>query len=161
MENASKALMMAAGVLIGIMILSLGVYVFLTYSQTSKEIHQRIEEQQIEQFNVQYTAYEGREDLTIYDIITVVNNARNNNKYYEDDADKVKVKVTGVTGVSGITPATDWVDLNDSNLNEVIRQDQSTITADPNSKLPEYKCTEVTLENTGRVDSITFEKIVV
>ncbi len=50
MENASKALVMAAEVVIGIMIISLGVYLFATYSQTSKEIFDKRTEQQIVQF---------------------------------------------------------------------------------------------------------------
>ncbi len=36
MENASKALFMAAEVLIGVMILSLAAYLYATFSRTSK-----------------------------------------------------------------------------------------------------------------------------
>lgn len=36
MENASKALLIAAEVLIGMMILSLAVYLFASFSRTSK-----------------------------------------------------------------------------------------------------------------------------
>ena len=57
MENASKALLMAAEVLIGVLVLSLGVYLFITYSQTSKEIGRRTEEQQVQNFNATYTSY--------------------------------------------------------------------------------------------------------
>ena len=42
MENASKALLMAGGVLIGILILSLAVYLFITFGAESKEIHAQI-----------------------------------------------------------------------------------------------------------------------
>lgn len=38
MENASKALIMAASVLIAIMVLSLGVYLFSIFGGTSQEI---------------------------------------------------------------------------------------------------------------------------
>ena len=37
MENASKALLMAASVLVGVMILSLGVYLFSTYAEYSSD----------------------------------------------------------------------------------------------------------------------------
>ena len=42
MENASKALIMAAGVLIGILILSLAVYLFVSFGNTSRELHKQI-----------------------------------------------------------------------------------------------------------------------
>ena len=82
MENASKALIMVAGVLIGIMILSLAVYLFATFGATSAEMHGQIEQDRINQFNAQFTKYEGKEDITIYDIITVVNLARDSNESY-------------------------------------------------------------------------------
>ena len=83
MENASKALIMAAGVLIGIMILSLAVYLFATFGATSAEMHGQIEQDRINQFNAQFTSYESKQDITIYDIITLVNLAKDNNESYE------------------------------------------------------------------------------
>ena len=38
MENASKALLMAAGVLIGMMVLSLMVYLFISFGSSTKAI---------------------------------------------------------------------------------------------------------------------------
>lgn len=82
MENASNALLIAGGVLIGILILSLAVYLFTSFGTTSAEINQRNARQQIVEFNTQYTVYANREDLTIYDIITVANMANQNNSQY-------------------------------------------------------------------------------
>ena len=59
MENASKALMMAAGVLIGLLILSLAVFLFTNFGAASAEAHRKNEENQINQFNAQFTVYEG------------------------------------------------------------------------------------------------------
>lgn len=82
MENASKALLMAASVLIGILIISLAVYLFVSFGSTSAELHRQNEVQQIAQFNSQFTSYEGRE-CTIYDVVTLANLATENNIYYE------------------------------------------------------------------------------
>lgn len=82
MENASKALLMAAGVLIGILILSLAVYLFVSFGSSSAEIHKQQEEQQIGQFNSQFLSYEGKE-CTIYDVVSVANLATESNRYYE------------------------------------------------------------------------------
>ena len=83
MENASKALLMAGGVLLGIMIISLGVLLFTNFGGTSSRIHDNIEANQIAQFNSQFTQYVGKENVTIYDVITMANLATENNKYYE------------------------------------------------------------------------------
>ena len=83
MENASKALLMAGGVLLGILILSLAVYLFSNFGGASSRIHDNIEENQTAQFNSQFTKYVGNENVTIYDVISMANLATENNKYYE------------------------------------------------------------------------------
>ena len=60
MENASKALMMAASVLIGIMIISLAVYLFTTFGASSKQLHEEIETNRLNEFNTQFTLYENK-----------------------------------------------------------------------------------------------------
>ena len=83
MENASKALFIAAGVIIALMVISLGVYLFITFGQTAANTHEQVKEYQLNQFNSQYISYRGRTDLTIYDVITVANMATQNNINYE------------------------------------------------------------------------------
>ncbi len=87
MENASNALLMAAGILIGILILSLGAFLFIDFSQTSRETQEIIARNQITQYNVQFTIYSDRDDITIHDIITIANLAKENNESYKDYTD--------------------------------------------------------------------------
>lgn len=96
MENASKALIMAAGVLIGVLILSLAAFLFLDFGATSESVYSQMESQQLTQYNAQYTVYSGRNDITIYEIISLANLAKENNnyyKYYTDYEDVYKVQV--------------------------------------------------------------------
>ena len=76
MENASKALLMAAGVLIGVLILSLAVYLFANFGTASAEIHKQKDMNEINKFNTQFTSYEGKE-CTVHDIVSVANLAKN------------------------------------------------------------------------------------
>ena len=99
MDNASKALMIAAEVLIGMMILSLGVYLFISFGQSTKEIQQKNDEQQLVQFNTQYTVYEHRNDLTIYDIVTVANKAKENNEKIGNDKDDSRYITVNITNI--------------------------------------------------------------
>ena len=80
MENASKALIMAGGMLIAIMVASLFVYLFTSYGKYADDMYDKINRRQQTEANNEYTKYEGAKDNTIYDVITVVNKAKDNNK---------------------------------------------------------------------------------
>lgn len=84
MENAVKALYMAAGVLIGIMILSLAVVLFSSLQGYMEETNKQIMFNEVTRFNAKYTKYVDTE-LTIQDIITVAGEAYENNKSYNID----------------------------------------------------------------------------
>ena len=80
MENASKALLMAAGVLIGILILVLMVTLFLSAREVSSRHDQVKKTEEIEQFNANFTKYVGK-DITMHQVITIHNFAKiENNK---------------------------------------------------------------------------------
>ena len=72
MENASKALLMAAGVLIGVLILALMVTSFASSKSLFNNYEAIKEAEAIQQFNVNFTKYVGR-NLTIHDVITIYN----------------------------------------------------------------------------------------
>lgn len=80
MENASKALLMAAGVLIGILILTLMVTLFLSAREVSSRHDQVKKTEEVEQFNANFTKYVGK-DITMHQVITINNFAKiENNK---------------------------------------------------------------------------------
>ncbi len=94
MENASKALIMAAEVMVGIMIISIGVYIFNLMGSYSAETTQDMETVQIDQFNEQFmkyygtittfndvgeVEYHGPRPCTIHDIVGLANLAKKNN----------------------------------------------------------------------------------
>ena len=162
MENASRALMMAAGVLIGLMILSLAVYLITSFGSASAEAHRTNEQNRINEFNTQFTQYEGRQDITIHDIVTVVNLARSNNETYELESQtdsnyyiKVKAKVRLKQYENMETISTD--DLNKAVEYEL--QNFATYTdkeGDSYTGLPLYNCKVTINPNTERVNFIEF-----
>lgn len=94
MENASKALIMAASILLGVMILSVGVALFNSFAGFSSEIASEIEKKRTEQFNVQFLKYYGETynektqkneaiKLTTHDVVTLANLAQKNNIEYD------------------------------------------------------------------------------
>lgn len=58
MENASKALIIAGSILIAILIISLGIYIFKQYSSFAKE-NADLSKQEISAFNSKITGYLG------------------------------------------------------------------------------------------------------
>lgn len=79
MENASKALLMAGGVLIALFTATLLVYLSTSSSRIANAYQQKQEKEQIRAFNKEYEAYD-KTRMYGTDIITVVNKAINHNK---------------------------------------------------------------------------------
>ncbi len=136
MENASKALIIAGGILLALMLLSILVYVAGSMqdwagSQTRDELTKQIAE-----FNKGYEVY-NKKRMYGTDVISVVNKANDDNIRNQDD-EKYWVNVT------------------------VLDKDDKSISVD-NSK--EFKMTIFTCEEmkdsngNGRIDSIVFRQI--
>ena len=93
MENASKALMMAGGVLIGIMVLSFMVFMLRKGGSMSAEYDSQISDNELAKFNSQFEFYD-KDNNTFFDIITVSNLAYDINKINGwDENNCVKVQI--------------------------------------------------------------------
>lgn len=92
MENASKALIMAAEILVGIMIISIGVYLFNIFADYSRENYKQIEETQIAEFNNTFLKFQSSNTYetatgvktvplacTIHDVVGLANFAQKYN----------------------------------------------------------------------------------
>lgn len=77
MENASKALLMAAGILVGVLILALMLTLFFSSKELTSSYDKRKQTEAVQQFNVNFTKYLGQ-DLTIHQVITITNFATQN-----------------------------------------------------------------------------------
>ena len=83
METPSKAVLMSGSVLLAIMVISLAMYLFANFYQETSQIEGNVEESQIMQFNNQFTKYEGNNQVTIYEVLSMANLATQNNKQYQ------------------------------------------------------------------------------
>lgn len=86
MDNASKALILAGEVLIGILILGLIAVVIATFGKFSSNMNERIGQNKILNFNNHFTVYDGRIDITAQEIASLLNYAKESNDSYELDA---------------------------------------------------------------------------
>ena len=96
MENASKALLMAASVLIGVLLMTLMAYVFYFSSDYSSKIKDNIAAKDVYQTNVKFEIYNERNDLNIHDVQTIINLVEDYNKEIEP-SNKISLNVKSVS----------------------------------------------------------------
>lgn len=170
MENASKALLMAATVLVGVLLLSLGVYLFTLFGNFGAETTEKLTQKNIDEFNARFYKYESYQDETgnwqntcrAQDVVTLANLARENNKKYEYTvADMtsgyyyVRVIVKPKTGKTKENfEAETLQEYKDFMKKYSGKSDGSTY------NIFYFKCTDILINNNSkRVCSITFEEL--
>lgn len=92
MENASKALLISGGILIAMLVISIGVYLFANYGDMGSSYDQNMQATEIQKFNVNFTKFEGRSDITIQEIITLVKFAMS---YEEETGTHIEISIPG------------------------------------------------------------------
>lgn len=135
MGNASKALIMAGGVLIAILLLTLFSYLFGQMASSTSSIYQILEKHEIDEFNQDFLSFEGRgktalhrknekgEDEIYYnylksqDIATLLNLAQNAKKNSKFSA-IIKITLDG-TDIS-LDSSSKWLKENVNSTNKYI-----------------------------------------
>ena len=154
MENAVKALIIAAGVLIGVMILSLGVTIYSSLSGYVENIAENAASKELQQFNqpyiknINWNEEKGTTEFTlsIHDIVTIANIARESNLDYnltEQDENTYYVTVN-------LLP-------DNENLEKTINSNMAEILDKGLGK--KYRCSSNDVKfnmKTGRVNQIDF-----
>lgn len=138
MENASKALFIATGVLIAVLILSLFSFVFLRMSEYSARIYEMIEMSKYTKFNQKFLEYENKGELSIQDVVSIINLAKDNNK-------------------NNRFPTTIRVMKNSQNLADITNAND--LLSNPNWNTKRYSCTVIIDSDSRLVESVTIIEI--
>lgn len=174
MENASKALLIAGGVLIAILVASMGVYFARSMADQEAKIYARMEDTERTKFNQQFTQFSNQlrydkntntyksDSTNIQDIITLIHLAKNSNKKNEltnDDSQNdaslyVRVNIRNATlsgnlqTILGTNYRCEYAEqFTDDILNDILNQEVKE-----NDNL--YSCTIEINKNTGYVNYI-------
>lgn len=111
MENASKALIIAGAILLSILIIGLGMYIYTQASSSMKGAN--LDPQKVSAYNSEFESYEGIKSGTdlraLLDLVRSHNNANAN-----DDTLKITV-VSGATATTVTAPQTTNVSASDIN----------------------------------------------
>ncbi|MBQ9314343.1 MAG: hypothetical protein IJ220_04995 [Clostridia bacterium] len=81
MDNASKALIMAGGFLIGVMIISVSMYILATARGMAKDSNEQIERSAAESFNRYYQSFDST--ISGIDALNIYNKVQDDNWRYD------------------------------------------------------------------------------
>ena len=152
MENASKALIMAASVILGIMIITFSVFIFGIFKDYNDKNTSQIEEKEDSRFNSEFFKYyeNGKDVLKVtpHDIVSIANFAKENNLKYSLNEPKENSYYVTI----------DVLTKNEKIYNfEKKSQDEYTSFIEQNKI---FKCSEIRVNKiTKRVEHVKYEEI--
>ena len=161
MENASKALIIAGGILLAIITLSILVYSYnnITIYQDEKEKNEL--QEQITKYNAEYEGY-NKKVMYGTDVISVLNKAISNNETKKvSNGNEYFVNVTvDVKNIQGLNKKKYLI----SSENNYIKENICKYSSDPDSIFAKFKmsifmCEGIEYNNTGRIKNIKFKQI--
>ncbi len=168
MEDSARFLYLAGGILVGILILTLAVYLFANFSGGATNVENQIAADQIEQFNSPYVSYREKEGITIYDIVNLARKARDYNERngvsYTTDSGHISVIRYDAKRQFELKNGKDLTNTtlyrkDDSLINDFLIADRNEITTTDN-RLPQYICPGDGIEyyEWGKIKKISFYK---
>lgn len=174
MDNASRALLMAAGVIVGVLILGIGIYLFKIFGNYGNDIAQKIEQVQIDTFNNQFTKYassftkgEGWYNLcTIHDVATIANLANKNNTelgFYTDEYNQIEaqkaLRYITVTMKVGSKITNNLETSGTDKLNDLLQEYSTEYDDEGKVIIPQFSCDVHINDESKLVDSVTFSLV--
>lgn len=161
MENAAKALLIAGGIAIALIIISLLVYSANKISAMGEINQKEAEVKQLAEFNAEYEAY-NKKLMYGAEVLSVINKAEDNNIKYEESDYKIVIKVIDENNVEQIAVDSNKITsnsyLNKDLFNTFVGYHEADGTKVDGKKTNAYECTSITYSSkTGRVDSMTFK----
>lgn len=133
MENASKALLIAGGIFLALLTITLLFYMFSNLNTIGEAQTAKIEKRRLDEWNAEWEAY-NKQLLQAADVLTVYNKAEQNNLDYNGNTDYyVTVHVLDKDGRTNI---------------DIRTKEKAKI----------FKCVEMKYsQKTGRINDITFQ----
>lgn len=137
MENASKALIMAGGILIALMILGALMLMFSNLSAYQNQNDASTKDSQIAEFNNQFSPYD-KDDLTLMEMKTLYNKIESYNK---KNNDKIITNIEKVCSDIGIDITKSFTSIDEEH--KINRR---------------FECKSVGYDSNGRINNMQFEQ---
>lgn len=149
MENASKALLMAGGILIAIIVISLFAIFFNNLRSYENSQEDARNQEQVVRYNNQYTAYD-RDGITLNEIKSLYNKIESNNKKAENGETNYYKIESNIKALCQKPPTeTDKIDIANAKFKEIEERLKN--------KKYSFKCEKIEFENEGgRINKMVF-----
>ena len=148
MDNASKAMIIVAGALLGVMILSLGIILFDEMKAYVQTMNDKIDSNAQNAFNTQFTNFI-HEDLKIQDVVTAANLAYENNIDYNMNPSDPTTPVDPSMGFVAVY--LDGIRKDDKMPDEAVN-----LLSDIQKQRKTYECIVEYSQITGRIYKVNF-----
>lgn len=162
MENASKALTMAAGVLIAIMIIALVYLLVNQISEMSKQDEMQLKAEQMAEFNKAYESYE-KPLMRGTEVISVVNKAiDNNSKYTNDENYQIQIEIELISEIEATDKEGKKTTVLPGTYTESSKEYNILISNSETLKILKrryFKCTQIKYNDDGRVNYMRFQEL--
>lgn len=162
MENATKALTMAASILIAIMVIALIYMLVNKISETAEQDELQLKAEQTAKFNKEFESYE-KSLMRGTEVITVINKAINNNERYKDEQDyQIHVELTLISNIETTTDEDKKINILAGTYTESSEEYNVLVSNSDAVKIFKrkyFKCTQIQYNDEGRVNYISFNEL--
>ncbi len=167
MENASKALIIATTVLLGVMLITFATVLFSSFASYSKDIHEERETNALAEFNNRFTKYyngstgeKGDKEpilVTVHEIVSIANLAKEINIKNELQKEMVYSDATSYIQIDLESPTISNFEKKSSNeYTKFINQNDIIYNEDGTTKNKYYYCKSVGFNKLGEVNHMEF-----
>ncbi len=159
MENATKALLIAAAVLMGIMVITLGVTLYVSIMNQVVATREEMEANAIYKFNTQFLNYETPDTVTFQDVISAASLAYQSNSQYTFDTASLHNGNDFYVSVLADVKITQDGSYSQKNIENIVGNAKDLADLLSYNFDVKYKCTSIKIsDSTKRVYQIIFTK---
>ena len=115
MENASKALIIAGAILLSILIIAIGMYIYNSSQNSITEAGSQIDAQEKQNFNQQWEMYEGKQSGS--NVRSLISKMASNAKSNEEEDSRLPDLVYSADGSSPVTVTSEVGNINIAGFN--------------------------------------------
>jgi len=158
MENATKALLIAGGILIALIIISAAAMVYMNAREFEEQQNSLKKIEQVQKFNQEYEAY-NKKELRGVELITIINKAINYNEKNPDGKIAIEVTMGEKVVFDGLEFGAKYNFTEDSlSVYMDLRADTNRFKIFKEQRF--FKCTSIEYKNRdGIISKMTFEEI--
>lgn len=146
MENATKALIMVAGVLLALLILSIGIYLKGSLGKTTDAYNEKLDTVELRKYNSNFETYVDRTNVTAQEIATVASLARQ-----KERGTKIYIGTEEITNKASDKDFEDW-------KNKFLSENILTEIKDSPELKNSYSYVSIAYDADGMVTELKFKK---